>query len=391
MFLRDAFRPFYFGGAIFAAIAVPIWIAIWGNGLFHPSLPGIYWHMHEMVYGFAAAIIIGFLFTAARNWTGLPLPMGAPLAMLFGLWVLGRLGMFFLYSPATAAVDVALLIIVASVLARKFLRVRSWCSMPLVGVLSLLAVSNAAFHAAALGWIDQSPVAIAEMGLMLVVMVEMIVGGRVVPSFTASAIPGVRQHRPAWLQRLAIGLAAAAFAADALGVARDWSGALAISAGLVVAIQAWGWNPLASRARAILWVLHLSYAWIPVGLFLLGLASLGLAPRSAAVHALSVGSMGGLIIGMMTRTALGHSGRPIHAGRAEVAMYLLVQAAAVIRVTAALAPEAHRAGVIAAGAAWGVAFAMYAGWYARVLWLPKTPTAPLPLGVRGAPGRPAGA
>jgi uncharacterized protein involved in response to NO len=366
-FLRDSFRPFYFGGAIFAALAVPAWLGMWYHGYFTPTLPPLYWHAHEMVFGFAAAIIVGFLFTAARNWTGLPLPAGLPLASLFSLWILGRVGMFFAYGPATAVIDSLLLLLVAVVLARKFIRARSMCSMPLVFVLLSLGLANVAFHASMHNLLEIPPVMAIEFGLMLVVLIEMIIGGRVVPGFTANAIPGVRQFRSVRLHRASFALAALAIISDALRLPPMSTGTLALLAGVAVAAQAIGWNPLATRSRPLLWVLHVSYAWIPVGLVLLGLASFGLVPRSAAIHAFAVGSIGGLIMGMITRTALGHSGRPVQAGRWETAAYVLVHAAAISRVTAALVPAVYLAGMSAAGLAWTAAFAIYAIAYAPVL------------------------
>lgn len=370
-FLRDAFRPFYLGGAIFGGLAVPLWLGMWSRGYATPSLPPLFWHMHEMVFGFAAAIIVGFLFTAARNWTGLPLPAGVPLAVVFALWVAGRIGMFFLYGPATAVIDSLLLPVVAGVLAHKFIRARSLGSMPLVVVLLTLGLANVAFHASMHDLLDVSPVTAIEFGLMLVVLIAMIVGGRVVPGFTANAMPGVRQYRSAWLQRGCFALAAASFVLDALHLPPAWTGSVAMLAGVAVGAQALGWNPLATRGRAILWVLHVSYAWIPVGLILLGLASLGLVPRSAAIHALAVGAMGGLIMGMITRTALGHSGRPVVAGRWETTAYILVLSGAVLRVGAALIPTVYLAGMFSAGMAWTLAFSLYAITYAPVLTRPR--------------------
>lgn len=366
-FLRDAFRPFYLGGAIFAALAVPMWLGMWYHGYFTPSLPAMFWHMHEMVFGFAAAIIVGFLFTAGRNWTGLPLPAGTPLAVIFGLWIAGRFGMFAAYGPVTAVIDSLLLPLVAGVLAHKFLRARSLRNMPLVAVLLSLASANIAFHASMHGLITVPPLVVVEFGLMLVVLIEMIVGGRVVPGFTANAIPGVRQFRPAWLHRAALALAVAAFVSDSVHMAPAWTGTLALLAAVVVAVQAIGWNPLATRHRPMLWVLHLSYAWIPVGLCILGLASFGIVPRSAAIHALAVGSMSGLIMGMITRTSLGHSGRQVRSGGWEVTAYVLVQLAALSRVAAALIPAIYLVGMSVAGIAWLAAFSVFAIAYAPML------------------------
>lgn len=365
-FLRDAFRPFYLGASLFAALAVPFWLAVWFGWMAGPALPPIYWHMHEMVHGFGVAVIIGFLFTAARNWTGLPLPSGVPLALLFGLWVVARLGMVAAYGPATAIVDLLPLPIVAGVLLRTFIRARNMRSMPLVGVLALLAASNALFHLGVLGLAAVPPISAAEGGLLLVVVVEMIVGSRVVPSFTAGAVPGVRQYRPAWLQRAAIGLAGLAFAADLAGLPRWAAAAVAVLAGACVLGQCLGWNPLASRGRPMLWALHAAYSWIPVGLVLLGASQLGLVPRSAAIHALAVGSMGGLIVAMMTRTALGHSGRAVAAGRLERAAFLLVQLAAAARVASALNLLPNGT-LKVAGAAWAAAFLLYVLGYTPLL------------------------
>lgn len=239
--------------------------------------------------------------------------------------------------------------------------------MPLVIVLALLACSNIAFHAAVHEVLHISPLTAVEAGLLLVVLIEMIVGGRVVPGFSANAAPEARRWRSVWLQRSSFALAGAAVCADTLLAPPPLTGVLALLAGLVVAIQAIGWNPLAARSNAMLWVLHAAYAWIPTGLVLLGLSSFGFVPRSAAIHALAVGSMGGLIMGMITRTSLGHSGRAVHAGRTEVAAFILVLLAAGLRVAASLVPPFYLAGVFAAGVAWFLSFGVFLVGYTPLL------------------------
>jgi uncharacterized protein involved in response to NO len=368
---EDTFRPFYLGGAVFAALAVPIWLAMWRGALPEPAVPPLLWHAHEMVFGFAAAIIIGFLFTAAPRWTGLPVPGGGILGAVFATWVAGRLGMLLGHGVAVAILDTAPLLLVTLVLARQFIRARSRAGLPLVGVLACLTLSNAAFHVSLLGTLRLSPLRAIEIGLMAVIVVQLIIAGRVVPAFTASAIPGVAQRRHRGLERLALLFAVTALGADALQFAPWPRGALSILAAVALGAQMLCWNPWASRGRPILWILHLSYAWIPVGLLLLGLAAIGLVPRSAAVHALTVGSMGGLIIGMITRTALGHTGRPVRAGRAETASYILVHVAAALRLAAALVPAVATAGMLASGAAWTVAFGVYAVSYTPILVRPR--------------------
>jgi len=211
------------------------------------------------------------------------------------------------------------------------------------------------------------------------VLLECIIAGRVIPGFTANALPGLWQFRRVWLDRAAIGFTAAAFALElTASFAAVSTPALVVSAGFVALVAAGlqaarliGWNPWATRTKPILWILHVSYAWIPLGLALLALAAFGWVPRVAAVHALAVGSMAGLILGMMTRTALGHTGRPLRAGLGEVAAYGLIQLGALIRVGAALVPGWHVAGVWLAGIVWTLAFVAFVVSYLPILIAPR--------------------
>lgn len=379
-FWRDAFRPFYLGGSIFAALAIFIWLSTWFHGFIPPAPPiaPLLWHMHEMVYGFAAAIIIGFLFTAARNWTGLPLPAGAPLAIVFTLWVAARVGMYILYAPITAIIDSSLLLIVAAVLSRAFIRAKSYTNMPIALVLCLLAGSNITFHLSMHGLVAIPAAKAVELGLFLVIMMELVIGSRIVPGFTASALPHARPLRSKPLTIATLTLAALALLTSTLittgtpALLNPIAGTLGILAGVTALAQWLAWKPWATRARPILWILHLSYAWIPVGLILLGVCAFdaNLVTRSAAIHALAAGSIGGLILGMITRTSLGHSGRVVRAGRCELTMYTLVILAALCRVAAAVAPTVpgvYKWGMTAAGVAWMAAFTTFAIAYAPML------------------------
>lgn len=342
---------------------------MWFHGYFTPSLTPLLWHAHEMIFGFAAAIMIGFLFTAARQWTGLGLPIGSPLALLVALWLSARFGMAFAYGTTTALLDVALLPLVALTLAWKFIRVRSWTNLPLVLVLLSLSASNALFHGSMLGHLELPPLDALESGLFLVIVVEMIIGGRIIPAFTANGSPqGLIFHSP-WLYRVAVTLAVTALALAVLRPTDPWSGRVSIAASMLLAVQAIGWNPLGTRKHPMLWILHASFLWIPIGLFLLGLSALGFVPRPAGIHALATGSVGGLIMGMITRTALGHSGRAIHAGRVEQVAFALVILAAIIRVSVALTGthSIYMWGMLAAGVLWCAAYLTYAIGYARIL------------------------
>lgn len=364
------FRPFYLGGAAFAALALPVWLLMWSGGAAWMAVPGLLWHAHELVFGFAAAIIAGFLFTAVRNWTGLPMPHGGQLAVFFGVWLAGRIGMALGHHPLIALVDLAFLAGIAAALARKFLRAGNRKNWALVAVVLALTAVNAVFHAALLGWLNADPLAAVESGLMLVIVLTTIIGGRVIPGFTANALPGIRQRRSMWLDRTAMAVTLAAFVTD-LALGGPLAGAFALAAAGLQAARLVGWNPWATRRNPLLWILHLSYAWIPLGLALLALFEFDIVARAAAIHAFGAGAMAGLISGMITRTALGHTGRPLRAGRAETAAYGLVQVGALARLVAALVPAVYTPGIVLAGTVWALAFAVYVFAYAPILVRPR--------------------
>lgn len=354
------FRPFYLLAAFLAATAIPLWVFVYMGKVTLP-LPGIWWHAHEMIFGFAAAVIVGFLFTAGRNWTGLPTPTGKPLAALAGLWLAGRLAMLLGDGAWVAWVDAAFLPVAALVLARLLWRAnqsRHNYFVPLL--ISVLALANLSFHLARAGWLESEPLHFLHMALMLIVMLETVIAGRVTPGFTASTIKGVRQWRPVWLTIATITLTGLAFAAWLLRLPAGLVATLALSAALAHLARAFGWNPWAARRHPMLWILHVSYGWIPVGLLLLAAQSLGWMPVSAPMHAFGIGATGGLIIGMITRTALGHTGRQLKVGAGETAAYALVPLAALVRVaTLAFLPALALVGIHMAASLWALAFAIY--------------------------------
>jgi len=353
-----AFRPFYLLAAALAVIAIPVWAVAFSGGLQLP-IPGMWWHAHEMIFGFAAAVIIGFLFTAGRNWTGLDTPSGAPLALLAGLWLAGRLAMAFGSGAWVAVIDIAFLPVAAVLLLRVLVKAKSKRNY-FVGVLpGLLALANLVFHLAVLQVIDADPLMAMHLALGLIVVLETIIGGRVIPMFTFNGIRGIKQWRDKrvdWAAAIATGVALLLWATGA----GAWAAPVSIIAALLQAVRVGGWNPWATRKVSLLWILHLSYMWIPIGLALIGLAQLGILPRTAGIHALAIGATGGLIIGMITRTALGHTGRMLVAGPMETAAYVLVQLAVLIRVLTVVAiPAAAVGGIHAAATVWSLGFLLY--------------------------------
>jgi uncharacterized protein involved in response to NO len=358
---RLGFRPFYLGAAAYGMLAIPLWIAILlGRVSLNLTLSPVLWHAHEMLFGFAVAVIVGFLLTAGKAWTGMDTPRGIVLGALAGLWLVARLAAVFAPYEVYAVLDLLLLPLVAGIFIAVLVRAGGGRNLPLGAILLLLTLANAAFHGAVSGLIDIEPVRALHAGLALIVMIECVIAGRVIPAFTQSALPGLRLKVPPWLERATLGTTAIALALWVLVPVNIFSATALGAAALLHVLRLLRWKPLRTRSRPILWVLHLAYAWLPVGLALLALSQLGVVGVSSGIHALAVGATGGLIIGMITRTARGHTGRPLQVSRFETIAYVLVACAAVSRVLLPLlAPQHLVVWLVAAAAAWGIAFALY--------------------------------
>ena len=370
--LRLGFRPFYLGAALLACLSVPFWVAVFlGHAGLELQITPLLWHAHEMLFGFAAGVIVGFLLTAVKAWTGLATPRGAVLGGLAVVWLAARLSAVFAPYPVYAALDMVLLPAVAAILLRLLVKAGNKRNIPLIFILVLLSVANLVFHLSAMGFIDVPAVSALYAGLALIVMIESVMAGRVVPMFTKSVTPGlvISIPRPFELGTLAVtALALALWVFAPPGPVT--LGVCALAAVLHLA-RLWQWHPQVTLKRPILWILHVSYAWIPVGFALLAMAQAGWVGVSLAVHAFAVGTTGGLIIGMITRTARGHTGRPLQVSRAEVLAYALVMGAAVARVLIpAVVPDWYVPALTIAAAFWAVAFAIYLVVYAP--WLTQT-------------------
>lgn len=360
------FRPFYLLAAIFATVAIPAWALILAGKL-GPAWPPVWWHAHEMLFGFAVAVIVGFLFTAGKVWTGLATPTGRALQGLAALWIAGRIAMASGGGVLAALVDCAFLFVCAALFVRLLVKARSHRNYGIGALMLVLACANLAFHLAAGGVLAVDPLQVLLLAVALVVTLETVMAGRVVPMFTANALRGVKQWRRTWLDRAAIALTLVGLVVWIVQPGA-LAAVLAAAAASLQLIRSLGWNPLATWRNPLLWVLHLSHLWIPLGLALAAMSVWGWIPRSAAVHALTIGSMAGLIIGMITRTALGHTGRMLKAGALETACYVLVQLAVLARVvTLTVLPTLATAGIHLASTAWTLAFALYLLRYVPIL------------------------
>jgi uncharacterized protein involved in response to NO len=362
------FRPFYLLASGFAALSIALWGLQFAGLLGHAYLQGPLWHAHEMLFGFSLAVLVGFLFTAGRNWSGQDTPTGLPLAALAALWVAGRVLVLTPWGWAALLVNTAFPLAAAVALGRAFYKGRNSRNYFFVGLLLLMGLAELGVHLGALG---RLPVpAWAGIGLALDVMlfVLCVMAGRVVPLFTNNGVPGARAVRQPGLEKAALGLVLALLLADVLRVSGLALALLAMAAAAAHLARWLRWQPWRTLGNPLVWVLHLAYAWIPLHLALRAVAALGWVSASAATHALTAGAMGCMVMGMMTRTALGHTGRALRAGRVEVACYVLVALAAVVRVAVPLlAPQWTVASVLAAALLWSAGFGLYSAAYWPIL------------------------
>lgn len=366
------FRPFYLLASGFAALSIALWALQFSGSLGHPYLAGPVWHAHEMLFGFILAVIVGFLFTAGRNWSNRPTPTGAALAALAALWLAARILVLTPFGWAAAIANVAFPLAAAIALARPFIAAGNRRNYFFIALLLLLSAAAAAVHLSHLGVVRLPGWVGIQIGLDVVLFIVAVMAGRVVPMFTNNGVPGAAASRRSWLERLALGVLLVLLLGDALQLHGPGLVAL-LAVGALAHLARWIlWQPRKTLRTPIVWVLHVAYFWIPLHLLLRAFAELGLVPASAATHALTVGAISGMIIGMITRTALGHTGRPLRAGRVEVACYLLVLLSALVRVFVPLAVPAHTVLAVSCSAAlWSAAFGLYALRYWPILTRPR--------------------
>lgn len=379
--LAWAFRPFFLLCALHAVVVALIWLA-W---LFTDwKLPlGDYplqWHSHEMLYGFVSAAAAGFVLTAMCNWTGAAPLQGTPLLMLVLLWLAGRVAMATagaLPAALVMALDVAFLPVVAGYVATVLWRHQNRRNLILVLVFGLLTLGNVLMHLGLLRhdflWLKRGE----QLGFDVIALMIAVIAGRITPAFSANWLrmhggdaAAIRQL-PA-LERLAVGALVVLAVAAVAGAPEPLLAALALVAGVTHGVRLYLWRGWTVRAEPLLWVLHLGYAWLVLALLLRAATLAGAdLPAVAWQHLLGVGTMGTLIIGVMSRVALGHTGRPLRLPRFGVAMYWLATLAVATRLGAALGWLPHRPAVTLSGLAWIAAFTLFLVLYTPVLASPR--------------------
>ena len=365
------FRPFYLLASVFSALSVPLWAAQVSGWLPSAYLEGALWHGHEMLFGYTLAVVAGFLLTAVRAWTGQPTAFGVPLAALAALWIAGRVSVLTPFGAAAAVVNAAFPLALAGAIAAPLLRARNARNYFFVGLLALIAALVAGLHLASLGYAVLPARLDLVLGLDVMLFIMAVMGGRVMPMFTNNGVPGAGAARHPLVEKAALGLVLLLFAADFLRAPSTIVAAIAILAACAHGARFLLWRPWRTLSTPLVWVLHAAYAWIVVHLALRALSAMAWPVESLAFHALTVGAIGGLTLGMMTRTARGHTARPLVADRFELAMFLLVLAAAVVRVFGGMTPAPYLASVQLSALLWSAAFALYAARYWPVLTRPR--------------------
>ncbi|MGY0219102.1 NnrS family protein [Endozoicomonadaceae bacterium StTr2] len=377
--LRLGFRPFFLAGALFSLIS----LLLWGMFLFHgldlePYGGMLWWHMHEMIFGFTLAIIAGFLLTAVQTWTGLPGLKGVQLALLFSLWLAGRILLLFPGSISQlliASIDVAFPLVTAALMANYVIRVKMWRNLVFTPVLLMMALANALMHAGVITGDFTQAYQGAYGSIFLITLLMVILGGRVIPFFTSNklGLPPVTRYKVIELGSIVplvlLTVLVLAGLAEKLALL---SALCALLAGIANLIRVATWRGQKTLSIPLLWSLHAAYLFIVIGLLLafLHYAGAPVAP-TIMIHALTVGGIGGLVLAMISRVSLGHTGRPLQSGKAINLAFGLIIAAAIARLMPAVLPYQYDIWLMISITLWLTAYGIFFVVYLPVLSRPR--------------------
>jgi uncharacterized protein involved in response to NO len=381
--LEAGFRVFFLLAAMAAVILIGLWLAMWLGAIPMPQgIDAVSWHAHEMLYGFVGAAMAGFLFTAVPNWTGRPGIRGFDLAVPALIWLAARFVMYFpehLPRIAPMLVDGAYPVTLAVMIGREIVLARNRGNLIVVAVLGVWALANLVFHLALLNQWGALQHQALMAGLHTILFLVVLIGGRVIPAFTGNWLQtkGSKvslRSRPI-AEKAALPLAATVGAALVFAPDHPVTGIIALATALLLGARLSGWRGLHTAQEPLLLVLHGGYGWLAIGYLMMGIAIFTPAiATSAALHTLTVGGIGTMVMAIMSRAALGHSGRPLTASGALTGAYLLVAAAGLTRAGASILPALHADLLTVSGALWTVAFAVFGVLYWPILSQPSSGT-----------------
>lgn len=380
--LTFGFRPFFFGAAVWAVLAMALWVPMLSGHLMLPTtFDPVSWHAHEFLFGYLSAIIAGFLLTAVPNWTGRLPVVGWNLAALFSIWVAGRIAI------ATSAlwplgvaevIDLAFPITLGGVILREIFAGKNWRNLVVVALLAVYALANLLFHIdAARGDIAAQGIGL-RIGVAAVIMMICVIGGRVVPSFTRNWLAQRKAERlpvpPMQVfDKVVLWATGLALLSWIIAPAHMIAGGALLIIGVLHTVRLLRWQGLQTGAEALLWVLHLGYAFVPLGAILAGLAILrpDIFPAIATQHLWMAGAFGLMTLAMMTRATLGHTGQSLHAGGGTLAIYVFLVGSVLARLAAAIWDGQAMALYMLAGTLWIAAFLGFAIAYGPCLLKPR--------------------
>ncbi|GMR17198.1 MAG: NnrS family protein [Gammaproteobacteria bacterium] len=375
-FLSYAFRPFFLLNGLFAMVVISVWLAaLHGIRLAAPPAAMLYWHGHEMVVGFAMAAVAGFVLTAVATWTGRPPLQGKLLGVLVFSWLCGRLIMMtaaWLPYWLVASVDSIFPFLLALLLGREVLGGGNRRNYPIVGIILVLAGLNLLYHLGVMRIVPGMDRLALYLLIHIVLLMITVIAGRIIPNFTANWLRARGHERLPASHALLDGVTVVATIATGVSVSLDpsgpVSGILATVAALAHAVRLARWRGLATVSEPLLFVLHVAYLWLPAGYALTALAAFDLVlPASAALHALTMGGIGNMILAVTTRVALAHTGRALHAPRLIAISYAILNAAVVARVLSPLDPGRYLQLIDLSALGWIATFAIFSWVYWPVL------------------------
>ncbi len=376
-FFRLGFRPFFFSGAIFSIIAITLWLLMYkGTISLSPLGEGYWWHIHEMIFGFGCAIVAGFLLTAVQNWTGMRGVQGTELILLFLLWVAGRVVLLMpdlLGNTFSTIIDISFLPAVAFLLAKPIVVVKQYRNLFFVPLLLLFTIANLEMHMALYYPQVFNTTYAGYAGVMLVTFLMSVMAGRVAPMFTANGTQTPKATPLPWLDKATNGSLAIIMISlllqPVVGFSSTFFGSILIVAGIFQTMRWLRWRPWITLGVPLLWSIHASIKFISFGLIILGISYLiPEVPSNHIWHILTIGGMGGLILAMISRVSLGHTGRPLSPPKAMTLAYIFIIIASLVRAFGPWAiPEKTMLFIDISGTFWIFAFAVFAITYAPML------------------------
>ncbi len=372
--LALGFRPFFLAAGLSAFLSLLLWLAMLRGVLpINAYYSGTTWHAHEMLFGYTVAVIAGFLLTATRNWTGMQTAQGAELGGLVLLWLAGRIAPFLpLPFAAIAVIDLAFLPVLALSLFRPLWNGPNPVNRVFIGLMAGMSVASILVHLQALGITADTALTGDKLMVDLVILTLLIVSGRIMPFFTQGGVGGSKPKTRKWVESLTFGLACLYLIVDPLLHWSPITGAIALALATVQAIRLAGWHDRRAWSIPILAVLYAGYLWLVIGLLLSGLANLGLVAPFPALHALTVGAFAVITLGMMARVSLGHTGRAMGSAPLTNTAFIVLNAAAMVRVfLPMLFPASYALWLDISGGLWLISFGLFLWVHVPILIAPR--------------------